>query len=352
MRDSSDQIALPLVNYLVARVRSQEAPVFVALDGRSGSGKSTLAAALVQEPGVVTVELDTLHRFDHGWDAEVSLRLRDGDSSAVDTYDRHGRIHGHADQIAAIDAVADSAFEGMFEGRDVLVMAPTSTVVDEIDTTITNRLLSARLLDPLDKIEIAGHTFYPGQPVVTRAKDRRLTYGADRAEWVRTGDRWTVVAGTRDEIYLTNRQNGLRQALPADYIADGNVTIDYASTINRAQGATADEAHLLLGERTDAKQLYVGVTRGRTANHVHAAPPPFDLEDYSLDRSLPAWSSSDAVVSSLNRDTDQKTALGRRRQLRDLVAEDRSRGPIEVASDPADRLYNSEPSRNGQGHSR
>jgi hypothetical protein len=57
-------------------------------------------AELVQHPEVLTVELDTLHRFDQGWEAEVSLQLRDGDVFAVDVYDRHGRIHGHADETA------------------------------------------------------------------------------------------------------------------------------------------------------------------------------------------------------------------------------------------------------------
>jgi hypothetical protein len=109
-------------------------------------------------------------------------------ASVVDTYDRHGRIHGHADQTAAIGAVADAAYEGIVDGRDVLVMAPTNSVVDGLNTTLTDRLLAVGRLHPLDEIEIAGHTFYPGQPVVTRANDRRLTYGPDHDDWVRNGD--------------------------------------------------------------------------------------------------------------------------------------------------------------------
>jgi len=62
------------------------------------------------------VELDTLHRFEHDWEATASLELRQGNTTAVDVYDRHGRIHGHADQAAAIDAVADVAFAAIVEG--------------------------------------------------------------------------------------------------------------------------------------------------------------------------------------------------------------------------------------------
>lgn len=48
-----------------------------------------LCAELVADPGVTTIELDTLHRFEHDWEAGASLALRDGDSRSVDTYDRH-----------------------------------------------------------------------------------------------------------------------------------------------------------------------------------------------------------------------------------------------------------------------
>lgn len=217
-------------------------------------------AELVDHPDVVTVELDELHRFAEEWEANASLLLRDRDVSAVDVYERHGRIHGHADQPAAIQAVATAAYDGIVGGRDVMVMAPTNNVVDEINTTLTERLLATRWLDSAAKIEIADHTFYPNQPVVTRANDRRLAYGPDSGDWVRNGDRWTVIAGTAHELHVVNRDNGHRHAVPADYVADGNVTVDYASTIHRAQGTTVDEAHLIPGERTDATQLYVGVT--------------------------------------------------------------------------------------------
>ena len=104
-------------------------------------------AELVGDPDVVSVELDTLHRFHHEWEADASLRLRDGDPEAIAVYDSHGRIHGHLDHAAAVDAVADAAYVGLVEGRDVLVMAPTNAVVDELNATLTERLLAAERLD-------------------------------------------------------------------------------------------------------------------------------------------------------------------------------------------------------------
>jgi len=259
-----------------------------------------------------------LHRFEHPWEALASLALRDGEASAVDAYDRHGRIHGHTDQQTAIDAVAQAAFAGIIEGRDVLVMAPTNAIVDELNITVVERLLDTGHLDPDRRIDIGGHLFFPGQAVVTRANDRRLTYGTDNTDWVRNGDRWQIESGSRDGLHLTHAATGHRIALPADYVAAGNVSVDYASTINRAQGATVDEAHLLLGDRTNSRQLYVGVTRGRKANHIHAAPPAFDPDQHGPDRSVHDWTPLGAVAAALTRQPDEVSALERRRQLRDF----------------------------------
>ncbi len=277
-------------------------------------------AELVENPDGLAAELDTLHRFDHQWEADASLKLRKGDSTAVDAYSQHGRIHGHSDQAAAIQVVADEAFEHITDGRDVLVMAPTNAIVGEMNATLTRRLIDCGWLDEANRIEIGGHGFYPGQPVVTRTNNRVLKYGPDTEEWVRNGDRWIVNAGTRDELYVTNLDNGHRHALPVDYIAAGNVTVDYASTINRAQGATVDEAHVIINERTNTKQLYVAATRGRTANHIHTAPPEFDLDDHSL-RDRGDWTPVGAAAAAVAKEPNASSAIARRRQIRDLAAD-------------------------------
>jgi ATP-dependent exoDNAse (exonuclease V) alpha subunit len=323
-------------------------------------------AELVGDPDVVTVELDTLHRFHHGWEADASLLLRDGDHTALDAYDSHGRIHGHLDHAAAVDAVADAAYVGLVDGRDVLVMAPTNAVVDELNATLTERLLAAGRLDANRRIDIGGHVFYPGQPVVTRANNRTIRYGA--GEWVRNGDRWTVNAGTRDELSLTNSATGDRLALPAEYMAAGNVTVNYASTIHRAQGTTVDEAHVIINDRTNNRQLYVAATRGRRANHIHTAPPAFDPDQHGPASDHEDWLPRDAVAAALNRQPDATSAIARRRQLRDLVngAVERNRGdqgtdgegpvptniPSSREAEAAERLRRLTNERRGQSLSR
>ena len=128
-----------------------------------------------------------------------------------------------------------------------------------------------------------------------------------------------MYAGTCDELYLTSTDTGDRLAMPAEYVAAGNLTVNYASTIHRAQGATVDEAHVIISERTNSRQLYVAATRGRRANHIHTAPPTFDPDGHGPARSREDWSPRDAVAAALNKQPDAISAIARRRQLRELV---------------------------------
>ena len=45
------------------------------------------------------------------------IKLRDGDPEAIAVYDSHGRLHGHVNHDAAVEAVADAAYAGLVEGR-------------------------------------------------------------------------------------------------------------------------------------------------------------------------------------------------------------------------------------------
>ena len=102
------------------------------------------------------------------------------------------------------------------------------------------------------------------------------------------------------------------------------MSVDFASTIHRAQGVTVDEAHLLLSEHTDVKQLYVGATRGRTANHIHTNPPTFDTEHHGPNLPTAEWSPTDSVIAALQREGIGTTALARRRRLQNEVSSGRS----------------------------
>ena len=59
--------------------------------------------------------------------------------------------------------------------------------------------------------------------------------------------------------------------LPAAYLARHS-EYGWATTIDGAQGATADVGIVLARSGLDREHLYVAMSRGREANHVHTTP--------------------------------------------------------------------------------
>ena len=63
--------------------------------------------------------------------------------------------------------------------------------------------------------------------------------------------------------------------------------------------------------------------RGRRANHVHAAPPAFDLDQHGPVGGASEWTPPDAVTTALGRQPDDVSAIARRRKLRGLSTQSR-----------------------------
>ena len=69
-----------------------------------------------------------------------------------------------------------------------------------------------------------------------------------------------------------------RTVLPAAYLAE-HVEYGWASTIDAAQGATADLGVVLVRPGMDREHLYVAMTRGRHGNHAYVTPDPTTDDD-------------------------------------------------------------------------
>jgi len=70
-------------------------------------------------------------------------------------------------------------------------------------------------------------------------------------------------------------------------------------------------------ERTNAQQLYVGMTRGRQANHVRAAPPAFDPDHLGPTEIGATSTPADAVTAASERQSGKAA-----RSLNDASCED------------------------------
>ena len=141
-----------------------------------------------------TLELQKIHRFTNEWEAAASLRLRHGDSAAIDTYFDQRRIcAGNLDEH--IDTIAGAWL--FYDGIDdsVAITASTNEHVDRLNQAIQQRRFEGRRIDPADTTTIAdGATAHVGDRVVTRRNDRTLT--TTTGEPVRNRDLWTIAPPT------------------------------------------------------------------------------------------------------------------------------------------------------------
>ncbi|MEJ7800715.1 MAG: hypothetical protein WKF60_09355, partial [Ilumatobacter sp.] len=163
------------------------------------------------------------------------------------------------------------------------------------------------------------HTFYPGQRVMARRNNRHIRPSLTSDEYVRNGDRFTVIGAHPLGGLTVATRDGEIVPIPASYVADGHLDVAYASTSHAAQGATVDETHTLATPSMGADALYVAMTRGRHANHIHLTPPAFEPDQHHgpLRQRAEPWTRRGAFIEIChNTHTTLDTAIDRRRQLR------------------------------------
>ena len=218
------------------------------------------------QAGHGAVRLTELHRFHDSAEAGASLALRDGRPEALGFYLDRQRIH--VGDLAALTETLFGAWRAdRCQGLDSLMLAPTRDLVAELNRRArTHRLLSAPTSDP--EVALAdGNSASAGELIITRHNDRRLRTSA--TDWVKNGDRWTVLTPHRDGgLRVQHTRTGRTIRLPASYVRD-SVELGYATTIHTAQGITADTMHGLITGTESRQQLYTMCTRGRLSNHIY-----------------------------------------------------------------------------------
>lgn len=127
--------------------------------------------------------------------------------------------------------------------------------------------------------------------------DRVLFHKTDRRVGIENGFRGTVVSvdpirrelKVRLDTELTTKYGPKSRrgvtTIPLKKFADGEITLGYASTTHKSQGATVPHAYVCLGGRmTDNEMTYVQVTRAKKSTHLfvdrsHAGDDLKDLID-------------------------------------------------------------------------
>jgi ATP-dependent exoDNAse (exonuclease V) alpha subunit len=214
------------------------------------------------------IELSGVHRFENAWERDASLRLRAGDPTVIATYNRAGRLHALDDPDDALVAVFRHWQRARDAGADALMLGRTRADVDQLNTLAKAAAQASGESHGPELATTTTNRWQAGDIVRTRRNNRRIPLGDSH---VKNGDRYRVLSPTTDGGLLVDDVRGRgRTLLPAGYVAE-HLDYGWATTIDTAQGSTADIAMLLVRPNLDREHLYVGMTRGRAENHAYIA---------------------------------------------------------------------------------
>ena len=262
------------------------------------------------------IRLTELHRFTDTAEAATTLALRDGQPEAIGFYLDRQRVHV-GDPTTTLDAVFNAWQNDRNHGLDTIMLAPTRELVRSLNQRAQDHRLSRNT--PGRQVDLAdGNAASVGDLIITRRNDRRLRITA--TDWVKNGDRWTILNLTRTGgLKVRHKRNGRTATLPASYVQT-SVELGYATTVHTAQGVTADTMHGVVTGGESRQQLYTMLTRGRTTNHVYLSVVG-DGDPHSMisPDSLHPRTATELLEQILARDATPQSATTLQREQQDPV---------------------------------
>jgi len=224
------------------------------------------------------LELQSLWRFRHRWEAAATRQLRRGDSDVLDRYLEHDRISDGPAEVM-IEAAYQAWQASEARGEAALLVAADSASVTELNRRAHQDRVDTGHVQPEGITLSDGTQAGAGDRIVTRRNDRRLHL--PKGGHVRNGALWTVLA-TGPDGSLTVTPSDPREGdgstatppqivtLPGPYVRE-HVDLGYATSTHRAQGLTVDTSHVLVSPGMAREAFYVAMTHGREQNHAYVA---------------------------------------------------------------------------------
>lgn len=232
--------------------------------GAIGAGGTMGMVAATEGADVYT--LAEVRRFSSEWERSASLRLRSGDTTVVDEYDRRGRIVDcgtleNAERQAAASYVADH-----LAGHAAVVVVGSNEAAARVSSMVRHQLADLAVVDPDGVLLRDGTTAGIGDLVQARRND--WTVGV-------TNRRRYRVTQVRDDggVIAEATDGSGSRVMPPEYVTD-DVTLGYAGTVHAVQGLTVDVCDPVVDRSMSLNALYPAMTRGRHRNTVRVATQP------------------------------------------------------------------------------
>lgn len=232
-----------------------------------------------------TTRLTSIWRFHEKWEGASSLKLRNGDYSAIHDYEQHRRIR-HGTYLDMVDQAYLAWQADMLAGKSSILIAADNDTVGMLNERAQADRVAQGQVDPeLSVLLNDGLYAGSGDTIIARGNNRMLIDG--QGDSVRNGTLFDVESiNRRDGSLLAVRpETGAAVVLPRTYL-ESSVELGYATTAHRSQGITVDTGHTVVTHgRLTRELLYVSMTRGRSGNFAYVSEGD-DSDHPAVDPSL------------------------------------------------------------------
>jgi AAA domain/TrwC relaxase len=231
------------------------------------------------------VQLAEPVRFTAAWERGASLRLRQGDATALDDYDQHGRIRG-APPDEAMDQAVKAYVASYLAGHDVILTATDWGRCRELSQRVRDDLIHLGLVDDGPSVPIAeGAQASVGDLVICRENDHRVEAG-EPGRGLANGDilRIEAIGGNAIQVRRLlepSPATGQHRFTERAFFYRSYRTCDlaYAVSGHSAQGGTVHTGITLATGVEDRQWLYAALTRGTDNNLVFVSTTPAKAAD-------------------------------------------------------------------------
>jgi AAA domain len=165
-----------------------------------------------------TAQLDRVHRFLDPAEAQATLRLREGQVSALGFYQAAGRL-ADGSRAAMIEAIYDGWSADLAAGRSALMVSALSAEVAALSARARRDRVVAGSVEADGVALHDGNQAGVGDLIVTRENQRALQVCGGR-DFVKNGDIWAVTGRhANGDLTVRHHEHGGPVRLPAAYVA-------------------------------------------------------------------------------------------------------------------------------------
>jgi len=238
-------------------------------------------------------ELKTSRRQKEPWMRDAAEAMSQGNADdALRAYASRGYLSVSRTQAEAMRSLVEKWRADGLPSKDTLILAGTRREVSELNRLAqATRLESGHLSGP--SIEHRGSRLFQG--------DRVQFEKTSRARGIDNGDRGTIESiNSVDRTVRVRLDGGERLTVAvSDY---QEISLGYASTTHKAQGATTRNAYVLVGGHMQDRELsYVQISRAQDQTHLFATQAVAGDTLTELARSMSVSREKDMALSILRK---------------------------------------------------